>query len=463
MRIYNQKNKNIKKNIPYLIIILLIMSGIGYGFLRSIENPAINYFQYLMTIIPIYLFYAIMVLIILKFSKRISLPVYLIFIFGFIFRIVTITQEPSLSDDIYRYIWDGRVSADCVNPYQYPPNHPELEHLQDSQIYIHINYPEIATVYPPASQLFFLANTFFGDSVFSWKIILLVLEAILTIILLKLANLFHLSRYRIVIFSLNPLIIIETYQSGHLELLGLLFFWWAVYFYYKKADGFSVLLFIFSVLIKFLPGLIFIPFLLNKFWKKMPLILAGLLISILPFTLNGTIPMAGFLSYINRWSFNGFIFKVSTELFNVLNFPVFEIGDYDLNWHLEVFYINQEFYYKIIAVIILLFVLIDQVRRQKMCGRLSGIMPIQSGFFITATILLLMPTLHPWYLIWIIPFLVFTPNWAWLSFTFLIQLSYQVLAVYRLTGIWEESGWILAIEYIPFYIILILEYMDKKR
>jgi hypothetical protein len=131
--------------------------------------------------------------------------------------------------------------------------------------------------------------------------------------------------------------------------------------------------------------------------------------------------------------------------------------------HLETFYFNAAFYYKIIAVLILLVVIWNQLKQLKSYKRFQNINFIQRSFVLTAFFLLLTPTLHPWYLLWIIPFLVFIPNWSWLSFTFLIQLSYYVLKEYSISGIWEESLVILFLQYIPFFTLLIIEYRDKSK
>ena len=74
-------------------------------------------------------------------------------------QIIAIQHEPLLSTDIYRYIWDGRVQAQGLNPYQYLPADPLLAYLRNSVIYPLINRADYArTPYPPIAELFF----FFG-------------------------------------------------------------------------------------------------------------------------------------------------------------------------------------------------------------------------------------------------------------------------------------------------------------
>src|SRR5574341_497972 len=59
--------------------------------------------------------------------------------FSVAFRITLLWTQPVLSDDMYRYVWDGKVQAAGINPYLYPPESPELSHLRDDVIYPFIN------------------------------------------------------------------------------------------------------------------------------------------------------------------------------------------------------------------------------------------------------------------------------------------------------------------------------------
>ena len=133
------------------------------------------------------------------------------------------------------------------------------------------------------------------------------------------------------------------------------------------------------------------------------------------------------------------------------------------NGQLETFYLSYAFYYKFCATIVLVIVIIDQFKKLRIISGFRTINYMQKSFILTTTLLLLNPTLHPWYLLWIIPFLVFIPNWSWIIFTFLIQASYFVLKDYALSSFWQESVWILSIQYIPFYTLLIWEYFDKRE
>ena len=63
--------------------------------------------------------------------------------------------EPMLSDDVYRYVWDGRVQLEGVHPYRYAPVDPALGTLRDAHVFPRINHPEVPTIYPPLAQSLF--------------------------------------------------------------------------------------------------------------------------------------------------------------------------------------------------------------------------------------------------------------------------------------------------------------------
>jgi hypothetical protein len=84
-------------------------------------------------------------------------------------QLVALTKGPTTSDDVYRYIWDGRVQLSGTDPYAYAPQAPQLDHLRDGLLFgptstcahqipggcTAINRPSVHTIYPPVAQLFF--------------------------------------------------------------------------------------------------------------------------------------------------------------------------------------------------------------------------------------------------------------------------------------------------------------------
>ena len=74
-------------------------------------------------------------------------------------RLLSMTGEPNLTSDALRYVWDGRLGWEGINPYLYVPADEHLAHLRDTAIYPGINQKEHAvTIYPPVAQLIFMAG-----------------------------------------------------------------------------------------------------------------------------------------------------------------------------------------------------------------------------------------------------------------------------------------------------------------
>jgi hypothetical protein len=411
---------------PAFIIVLLTVSCVSYIILGLIGDVRSEIEKYWVIIFPIYLVYFLIIISILKdkLPQNIS-PLWFILV-GILFRIVLIPSEPFLSDDIFRYLWDGKIVAAGINPYKFAPTDIHLLEYRDEIVYPNINFPGIATSYPPVSQFMFLLNNWLGGSVLSWKLMLLTVEIFLVLIILKLLPKFGLGQNRLLIYFFNPLLIIETYSSGHLEIIGVFFFWLAVYLFYKNFDWNSVIVIALSMF-------------------------------------SGIVPLPGLFSYLNRWEFNGGIYQLTTSLMKLLDVKEYQWMVQNLSGHLEIFYINHALYYKVFVLFILVVVLIDQLNKLRATSRFRSINFIQRSFILTAVFLLLTPTLHPWYLIWIIPFLIFIPNWSWIGLTLLIQISYFVLKDFALISEWKESLWVLLAQYVPFYLVLIWEYLDRRR
>ena len=73
-----------------------------------------------------------------------------------LFRLLALPMLPTLSDDGYRYLWDGLVAAEAdVSPYAYRPADPALGPWQDEPLFVRMNSPAYFSVYPPASQAVF--------------------------------------------------------------------------------------------------------------------------------------------------------------------------------------------------------------------------------------------------------------------------------------------------------------------
>src|ERR1051325_8776059 len=157
--------------------------------------------------------------------------------FAVLFRVSILFTPPYLSDDIYRYIWDGRVQAAGINPYRYIPAAPELAQLRDDTIYPKINRRDYAhTIYPPVAQVVFLLTTRISESVVWMKVTMLIFEMIAIWAIAQLLNLLGRPRQLLLIYAWHPLVVWEFAGSGHVDAIAICFMALAFLAWERKSD-----------------------------------------------------------------------------------------------------------------------------------------------------------------------------------------------------------------------------------
>jgi hypothetical protein len=183
------------------------------------------------------------------------------------FGLVAVTQtiltltRPTLSDDMYRYVWDGRVQAQGISPYRYPPDAPELSHLRDGRIYPYINRKSVVTVYPPAAEAAYaLLWQIIPDNVRWFQIAMAFGGISAGLLLTGLLRDLNRSPLRVLIYLWSPLLAFETAHAAHVDGLILPFLvgaWWARV---RDRDGLVGILLGVATAMKFYPALL-LPFL----------------------------------------------------------------------------------------------------------------------------------------------------------------------------------------------------------
>ena len=133
-------------------------------------------------------------------------------------RLVLVDEKPALSNDVYRYVWDGRVQAAGLNPYRFAPNAPELVRLRDEAIYPRMNRLGVRTAYPPVAQGIFAGLYRVERDSVAWTKLAIVLFDLCSIGLLA----YLLSRLRrppawALLYAWHPLVAFELGGAGHVE------------------------------------------------------------------------------------------------------------------------------------------------------------------------------------------------------------------------------------------------------
>jgi alpha-1,6-mannosyltransferase len=145
-----------------------------------------------------------------------------IFLFGLVMRLLLVFEEPLLSTDIYRYVWDGRVAAAGFNPYAHVPADSALAALRDGTIFPHINRADYAvTIYPPVAQAFFLAVTRIAESLSAMRLALLGCEVVIVAVIVDLLRRLNVPVTAVVAYAWHPLAVWEIANNGHVDALML--------------------------------------------------------------------------------------------------------------------------------------------------------------------------------------------------------------------------------------------------
>lgn len=133
-------------------------------------------------------------------------------------RAIVVLAPPTLSTDIYRYVWDGRVQAAGINPYRYIPADPALASLRDAAIYPNINRKDYArTIYPPGAQAIYLLVTRLSETVVAMKLAMIGFEVIALLFVLAMLQRAGLPPARVLLYALHPLPAWEFAGNGHVD------------------------------------------------------------------------------------------------------------------------------------------------------------------------------------------------------------------------------------------------------
>ncbi len=145
----------------------------------------------------------------------------------FLPRLVCLPMHPWLSDDAWRYMWDGGLVLDGKNVYLYAPADPALEHLR-GEVFDFVDYRDVKTIYPPLAQLGFAAAVLmaqpFGGGAFAQfvclKVLLVGTEIFALLLLLRMLRhrrSAHAPPSALGYYLFSPLPVIEFAGQGHLD------------------------------------------------------------------------------------------------------------------------------------------------------------------------------------------------------------------------------------------------------
>ncbi|MBI5085323.1 MAG: hypothetical protein HZB13_12090 [Acidobacteria bacterium] len=355
------------------------------------------------------IFYLIACRIVLSNPPAGRAPLIIAAIFAVSFRLTIAPTEPSLSDDLYRYRWEGRVQLAGSLPYSAQPDEPRFLSLRD-ETYPRIAGKDIRFGYGPLWVLIERATAATGEGILWWKFPAALCDLLCIAALAWLLRLHGLTPARAVIYAWCPLVVVEFWHSGHNDSALLLFLILALAFARRGwwAAAYSALTL--AAMVKFWPAL-----LLPLWWRRSPGWKSALAapLTALPFALWVWTPLRERADFIT-----GFLggWRNNDSLFGLILWA--SAGD------------ARKAKFASLALLVLASLVLAAWRRW----------PLERAALAFASCMLLFSAnVHPWYLTWLLPMAALLPALPVLLAACLAPIFYAVLIDYQTLGVWNGS------------------------
>jgi rSAM/selenodomain-associated transferase 2 len=341
---------------------------------------------------------------------------------GIIARLLFL-QHP-VGNDVFRYVWEGSIQNLGFNPYTHSPDSQILADIARGGLYPiwqQISHPEFSAAYPPANQLIFRAIAWLNPDPFIFKVVMLGFDIGVMMVVMMMIKKSRVSPSSLLFYTANPLVLVYIAGEGHMDIIQVFFLVLAIYLIiFKKSHFAGFLMLGLAVVSKYL-ALMAMPYLVNAENRLRSLAVFIPLVLYIPFIDSGIGIFQSLGVFMADYHYNDSITVLIRFLF----------GDLHLFGTLLFLMICLAWIYLFVQD------------------------PLRSVYLALGCLLLFLPTLHPWYLVLITPFLAFFPSRAWLYLQAAVVFTFPVIAVEFKTGVFQEIHWLKLLEYMPFYGFLI--------
>lgn len=428
----------------YSVLFIGLMLSYGYLSLWGTRENQVSFLGvYLSSFILTYFF------------QRQKLCLDHILIFGIIFRFLFLFDLPALSQDYFRFIWDGLLLQDGHNPYRFTPNEwmNRETFLPSLKSELHLGMGELSAQhysnYPPINQFGFYLSTLLAPnsiitSVICMRILLILADIGVYFLCLKILPLLKLENTTIGYYFLNPLVIVELTGNLHWEGVMVFFFALGIYGLLINKWQWSAIPMVLSISTKLMPLILF-PLLWQYLKPKKSLVLGslcilGICVLFLPFFYG-----LGYANYIKTLGLWFTTFEFNASFYYIVRAIGYEIQGYNIIRSL-----GKVTPFIVIGVV-LLFTFFRNNKRPE--NWISGMLFLLTLYFFLST------TVHPWYictLVFLGMLSQFSFPWIWSA---LVILSYTAYG----HPLFQENLNLILLEYLVVLFVLWLETRKKKN
>jgi hypothetical protein len=338
-----------------------------------------------------------------------SRGVMLVVAVGVIARLALLPALPTLSTDAYRYVWDARVAHAGISPYAYPPWASELEPLRDTEVFPRLNHPTWRTIYPPGAQAFFqVVYRIRPDSVRAMKVAVGLVELIGLATVLGLLRAGRRPLSQAIVYVWNPLVLVEAWGMAHVDAIVVPAVAGAMWAAMRDRHVMAGALLGAAGLVKLYPAVLLLLLPIAAWPAALPSFVAVVLAGYAPAVLSGTAVLGSLPRYLSEEYFNVGIVRafVPSPAVSVISAAVWVM-------------------------------IVSAVRRDLA-------LPTRAVTLIGGLVLL-SPNIFPWYAIWLVPFLAWSPSIPWIAFTGTVAFAYA----FFLRDPWAIPAWARALEFTP--------------
>ena len=367
---------------------------------------------------------------------------YLIWV-GIAFRFLHLFSVPNLSDDYTRFLWDGRLIVEGINPYDDVPEVILEKGVLDSSnvvvngLFTTLNSPDRHTIYPPINELIFTISAFVGYKsiyvgIITMKVILFLFELLSLFLIVKILRLLKLDDRNVLLYALNPLIIIELIGNLHFEGTMMCFTLLAFYWYLKNRFEISAVALGFAICSKILP-LLFLPLLFRRIGFKKTMIYS-IIVGITVLLLFTPLFNASFLPhFIESFKLYFGLFEFNASLYYLFKWSY---------WHL---WEGSLVLFKALSLLVYAWYFKFYDKKATNLLKASGL--------ILALYLFFSQSIHPWYIIGPMTLLIFSKIrfvYLWGALSILSYSNYYVVP-------FAENYSLILVEYLFVFTLFIFE------
>jgi len=409
-------------------------------------------------------------------NERWRLPTRWLWIAAIVFRLLLLTTSPTLSDDVYRYLWDGHLVAEGVNPYAFAIDDPRGDAHEIPARALANNRSLSSPYLPTVHAVFGAAALALPSEPIVLQVIMVLFDLATAFLLARLLALAGLPDRRLMLYLWNPLVIVEVAHGTHLDALMIMLSMAALVLTYgdrrsgpagvAATVGAPIALAL-ATLTRFLPVL-FLPVLFWRWsWLQRTVYAATCALVVAPFGLGagfglvgettGTGVFGSARAYSDTFRFNSGIYHWTERWIS-------SQGLDDKGWN-EPINLTKLVIVALFAVAML--AVWWRARRVTETRAALRLMAVPFGIYIA-----LAPVMHPWYLLSLLTMLIFvmpasdepTARWVfgvpWLYLTAASTLSYLT---YENPAAFAERAWVRTVEWMPTFALLAVAFVVGAR